>query len=126
MTEVFVDSSAIIAIAFNEQGASGVQRRLRLAERVQAAPLLEAEVRSACKREDRLVDDQWFAAIEWIQPDRPLSVEIARVLEAGHVRGADCWHLATAMYAAPDPRGVTFLTLDTRQRAVAKALGFRV
>ena len=126
MTDVFVDSSAIIAIAFNEPGASGVQRRLRLADRVQAAPLLEAEVRTACKREGQPVDDQWLAAIEWIQPDRPLSVEIARVLEAGYIRGADCWHLATAVYAASDPRSVTFLTLDSRQRAVAKAVGFRV
>ena len=126
LTDVFVDSSAVIAIAFNELAAAGAQRKLRSAGRVQAAPLLEAEVRAACQHEGRPHDNQLLAAIEWIHPDRPLSAEIAIVLEAGYVRGADCWHLATALFAAPDPRNATFLTLDVRQRVVAKALGFRV
>ena len=126
MTDLFVDSSVIIAIAFNEPGASAAQRRLRAGNRVRATPLLEAEVLAACAREGRAVDDQLLGAIEWVQPDRSLGAEIARVLEAGYVRGADCWHLATALYGAPDPRGVVFLTLDTRQRAVAKAVGFRL
>jgi hypothetical protein len=40
-------------------------------------------------------------------------------------RGADCWHLATALYLSPDPSALTFLTLDLAQRHVAKALGFQ-
>ena len=56
---------------------------------------------------------------------RPLSVEIERVLDAGYVRGAHCFHLASALYLSPQPSATTFLTLDTRQRAVAKALGFK-
>lgn len=58
-------------------------------------------------------------------PDRPLSSEITAVLEAGYLRGADLWHVAVALYHAEDPREVTFVTLDNRQRAVAAALGFR-
>ena len=58
-------------------------------------------------------------------PDRPLSPEIRRVLQAGYLRGADCFHVASALYFMDDPTGNTFLTLDTRQRAVAKALGFK-
>jgi hypothetical protein len=48
------------------------------------------------------------------------------LLDAGYVRGADCWHLATALYLAPDAGDLVFLTLDLRQRAVAKTLGFAV
>ncbi|MDQ8165550.1 MAG: hypothetical protein P3A28_07330 [Gemmatimonadota bacterium] len=39
--------------------------------------------------------------------------------------GADCSHLATALYLAPEQGAMTFLTLDSRQRAVAKVLGFK-
>ena len=63
--------------------------------------------------------------MHWVDVDRPLSDEIDRVIGAGYVRGADCLHLATALFVARDPRQLTFLTLDTRQRAVARRLGFR-
>jgi hypothetical protein len=59
-------------------------------------------------------------------PDRPLTGEIARVLAAGYVRGADCWHLATALYLTDDPSSLTFLTVDERQKSVAVSLGFEV
>jgi hypothetical protein len=48
------------------------------------------------------------------------------VLGAGCLRGADCWHLATALYVADDPGAMAFITLDTAQRRTAKALGFVV
>ena len=67
----------------------------------------------------RLLDE-----LEFVIPTRSLGAEIIRVLDAGYVRGADCWHLATALYLAPDPGELTFVTLDVRQREVAKALGF--
>lgn len=73
-----------------------------------------------------MVDPNWLRAIKWIEPSRSLALEIDRVLDAGYLRGADCWHLAVALYVAPRPGGLTFLTLDARQRAVAKKLGFRV
>lgn len=63
--------------------------------------------------------------LQWILPSRPLTREILRVLNAGYVRGADCWHLSSALYLAPDPGQATFLTLDVTQRKVAKALGFK-
>lgn len=34
--------------------------------------------------------------------------------------------LATALYLAPDPSELTFLTLDQRQQRVAAALGFAI
>ena len=66
------------------------------------------------------------AGIEWILPDRPLSPEMAAVLESGHLRGADLWHVATALYAVPEPGQAAFVTADTRQQAVAATLGFEV
>ena len=57
-------------------------------------------------------------------PDRPLHTEIAKVLAAGYLRGADCWHLATALYLSVDPSQLAFTTADDRQRTVARALGF--
>jgi hypothetical protein len=66
-----------------------------------------------------------FAGISWIIPDRPLSTEVARVLASGYVRGADCWHLATALYLSPDPAELAFITLDKTQLTAARAIGFK-
>ena len=63
---------------------------------------------------------------DWIFPDRPLGPEMDTVLEVGYLKGADLWHVATALAAARDPREMSFITLDERQRAVAAELGFCV
>ena len=52
-----------------------------------------------------------------------LTSEISMVVEAGYLRGADLWHLASALYLTPDPKEVTFITLDERQAEVARGLG---
>ena len=41
-----------------------------------------------------------------------------------YLRGADLWHVATALYLAESPADVDFLTLDPAQREAAAALGF--
>ena len=46
------------------------------------------------------------------------------MLNAGYLRGADLWHVATALYVTPEPGEISFITLDRRQRNVAMALGF--
>jgi predicted nucleic acid-binding protein len=125
----FVDTSCLAAIVLNERNASTVSRKLAAFDRLAAAPLLEAELRTMLHREGHRAEAQvqpWLAPMLWVSPDRPLSAEIATVLAAGYVRGADCWHLATALYFSPEPGDITFLTLDARQRDVAKALGFAV
>ena len=63
--------------------------------------------------------------VSWILPDRRLTAEIERVLAARLVRGADLWHLASALYLAESPGDVDFLTLDAAQRDAAATLGFR-
>ena len=57
-------------------------------------------------------------------PNRPLRGEFERVLVEGSVKGADLWHLACALFLAPEPKDLTFLTLDKRQEEIARKLGF--
>jgi hypothetical protein len=122
---VFADSSVLVAIALDQRGAEWARDRLVIADRRWASPLLQAEYASACRRERIQPPTEPLSWLHWVSDTGPLSAEIATVLAAGHVSGADCWHLATALWLAPDPSELTFLTLDERQRAVADRLGFR-
>ena len=126
MKAAYVDTSCLVAIAFGEAEAAQVVSRLREHDVLLSSNLLEAELRATLVREAAEVDEALFSWIKWVLPDRPLSVEIIRVLRAGYLRGADLWHLATAMYVTPEPRDLTFLTLDRRQEEVAEELGFKV
>lgn len=126
MKAAYVDTSCLVAIALGERGATALERRLGQFDALVSSNLLEAELRAALSREGVDGGDDVLNDIAWILPDRPLAAEIATVLTAGYVRGADCWHLATALYLAPEPAELSFVTLDDRQREVAGLLGFRV
>ncbi len=127
MNVAYVDTSCLVAIAFAEKGlATGLTRRLRAVDELVSSNLLEAELRSVFTREKVALDSALPFPVSWILPDRPLTDEIARVLAAGYVRGADCWHLATALYLAEDPTSLAFVTVDERQKAVASSLGFQL
>jgi len=121
----YVDSSCLVAIAFDEVGAGRLAARLRRFDRLFSSNLLEAELRSALVREG--VDDRadgLLSWITWVYPNRPLTAEFARITAAGYLKGADLWHLANALFLAPDRKELAFLTLDRRQRDVARNLGF--
>lgn len=126
MSTAYVDTSAIIAIAFREPGSNGIARRINGFEHVISSNLLEAELRSACAREGRPVPETLVAAFRWVQPTRPRSAELRSVLRAGYLRGADLWHVACALYMAKESEDVTFITLDRRQAEVAATLNFRL
>jgi predicted nucleic acid-binding protein len=126
MTPAFVDSSVLLAIALNEPGMAAVEHRLRSYTPVFSNDLIDAEVLAAFRRDGRELAVETLAPLRRVAVTRSLRPEIERVLAAGYVRGADCLHLATALYLTPDPAELTFLTLDERQRAVAEALGFAV
>ena len=126
MNATYVDSSALVAVAFNEVRAAEVADRLRSYERLYSSNLLEAEVLSACAREELVLDPTYLDRIEWLFPDRTLESEMNAVLATGYLRGADLWHVANALYAFPRATEVGFFTLDERQRAVAAELGFQV
>jgi predicted nucleic acid-binding protein len=125
MKVAYVDTSCLVAVTFGESGASALTRRLKTFDELVSANLLEAELRAAFLRERIPANSTLPFPISWILPDRPLTSEIARVLDTGYVRGADCWHLATALYLAQEPEAISFVTVDERQGTVARALGFR-
>lgn len=125
MRVAYVDTSCLVAIALGEAGAARLRGRLGRLDRLFSSNLLEAELRSALARE-RVKEDaeDLLSWIAWVYPDRPLTPEFQRVLAAGHLRGADLWHVANALFLAPNPADLTFLTLDQPQRQIAASLGF--
>lgn len=124
MIAAFVDTSVLVAISFQEDGCAEVAARLQEFDAVFGSDLLEAELRSACAREQRDVDTRLFDQVRFIYQPRSLRAEFIQVLGAGYLRGADCFHLAVALSLTASPKELTFLTLDERQRNVAAALGF--
>ena len=125
MTVAYIDTSCLVAVAFAEPGYDEVAHRLDTFSRLLSSNLLEAELRAVFAREGREFDDGYLSGLDWIIPDRPLSSELGTVLDAGYLRGADLWHLATALYLAREPDQISFITLDRRQRIVAVRCGFR-
>jgi predicted nucleic acid-binding protein len=121
----YVDSSCLVALAFDEPGARRLTTRLERFDRLFSSNLLEAELRAALMREgvQGKVEDM-LSWITWVYPNRPLTQEFARVSVAGHLKGADLWHLANALFLAPEPKELAFLTLDARQKQIAAKLGF--
>ena len=124
MTVAYVDTSVLTAIAFDESGAAYEARRLDEVVHLVSSSLLEAELRATFARENLRFRDSIIAGIEWILPKRTLGYECIRVLDAGYLRGADLWHLATALYVSPSPGALLFLTRDIRQSEVSRSLGF--
>jgi len=123
----YVDTSLLLAIVFDEPGSRAPASRLRTFERVHSSNLLEAEFRSALAREKMPAGpERILSSINWIFPGRPLTSEFNRILAEGHLRGADLWHLACALFVAPDVRELSFLTTDPHQKEVARKLGFTV
>lgn len=121
----YVDSSCLLAVLLDQPGAERTAKRLAQFDRLVSSNLLEAELRSVMVREKVQVDvGPLFRGIDWIHPNRPLTAEFDQVLACGYVKGADLWHLACALFLAPDPRAGSFLTLDERQQRVASRLGF--
>ena len=126
MKFAYVDTSLLVGIAFGEPGGRKLATRLSQFDRLFSSSLLEAEFRSALIREGVVGSGvELLSLLSWVYPNRPLSREIDRVARSGYLTGADLWHLANALFLAPDPRELSFLTLDQRQREVAADLGFR-
>ena len=124
----YVDSSALLAVLLGERGGAAVKRAFARIESAFASPLLEAEVRSALAREGlaAAVAAPAITPIAWVYPDRPLTAELEAALEAGHLRGADLWHVACALWLADGRQAeLLFVTLDEPQRRVAARLGFK-
>ena len=126
MKVAYVDTSCLVAIAFGERGAAALGRRLERFDELVSSNLLEAELRACFVREKVSGDTKLLGRIGGVLPHRPLSREITQVLSVGYIRGADLWHLASALYLVDRPEDLSFITLDDHQRETARELGFRV
>lgn len=124
MSVAYVDTSCLVAIAFDEPGSEHLAARLASFDILAASNLLEAELRSAFAREGVDLDPSLIEGITWILPERRLTPEIDRTVAVGRLRGADLWHVACALYLAESPADIAFASLDERQREVATLLGF--
>ena len=126
MSAAYVDTSAIVSVAFVEAGADEIAHRLRGFRDLMSSNLLEAELRSVCAREGKPFPGDLVSGFSWVPPKRPLSREMRTALRAGYLRGADLWHVACALHVARRPSDVSFITLDERQAEVAASLNFRI
>ena len=124
MSVAYVDASAVAAIAFGEPQGRDISGLLAGVDRLISSNLLEAELGSAFAREGMGFPPRLVSRIDWVFPERPLTGQLATALDAGYLRGAALWHVATALYVAVDPGEMFFVTLDGRQREVARTLGF--
>lgn len=124
MTTAYVDTSIVVATLLDEPGADVMRQRLGMFDALVSSALIEAELFATLTRQRVALSALNKGIVELVTPVRALTSELLRVYTAGYVRGADAWHLATALYVSPDPSALTFLTLDAAQGEVARTLGF--
>jgi len=121
----YVDSSCLIAVALQEEGAGDLLAQLSRFDRLLSSPLAEAEFRAALAREGVPgKGGNLLSWLDWVQPYRRLTPEIERILQVGKAKGADLWHLACALFVRPKLEGLRFLTRDSGQERLARALDF--
>jgi PIN domain nuclease of toxin-antitoxin system len=129
LKSAYLDTSALAAILFEEQGSTVIRDFLSKLDWVYSSNLLEAEMRSAMTREnlEQLDLDGLLSHVKWVLPERPLTQELRAAAACGiHLRGADLWHVACALFLAGDPSVLPFVTLDQNQALAAARLGFKV
>ena len=128
MKRAYVDTSALIAVHFGEPSAARVVRSLRAQDQLLSATLVVPEVLSALARERRPLGeaDRILRRVSLFSPDGALRMECEEALAVAPLRGADLWHVASAL-ALSGTRGrkaLVFCSLDAAQREVARSLGF--
>lgn len=116
----------LAAIVFEERGSEVFRKKIEKCSLIVSSSLLEAEIKSAMWREALPLDAvaPLLEAVTWVFPNRSLGPEIDRILALSYLRGADLYHLATALYLFPDPEKASFLSLDKAQHGAARTLGF--
>ena len=126
MKAAYIDTSLLIALRSREPGAAQWAAEALDGCQLFSSNLLEAEVRAFFSRKQVPFHASTLAGIRWILPKRTLAAEFAQTLSAGYLRGADLWHVATALYLRQDSRELLFATLDSKQGQVAAASGLDV
>ena len=125
MNLFYIDTSVIVSLLFEEHGHKEFRKILKTG-RALSSYFIEAELYSVAKREGVALDivRRFVEPLFLFTPSRPIAFECERILKEHYCRGADIYHLASALFLAPNPRELKFVTCDNRQGAIAKALGF--
>lgn len=125
MKTAYIDTSCLLAITFEEPGQQKVVVALTDYDELFSSNLLEAELLAATQREGVVLPRvEALKRLIWVWPDRPLTPEFERILSRGYLRGADLWHLASALYLRDKIGFTDFLTLDKKQAQLAQRLDF--
>lgn len=127
MSWAYIDSSVLIATLLEDHPKPQLDKFWGSAEWFISSYLLQAEVFSAVKREKA---DMQLAALEikkigFVRTDS-LAEELMEIFKAGYVRGADAFHLATALWIRGKHKDLKFITLDEKQKEIARYLDFIV
>ena len=125
----YLDTSAWIAWKFKQAGSDIFKKIALDSDTVISCPLFVSEYVSFLKRNEILSQTRYeeeLDFIRWIFPAVPLFKEYSQCGKLGFLRGADLYHIATALWFAQDrPSELIFLTCDLKQKEAAKKLGFK-
>ncbi|MFI5297949.1 MAG: PIN domain-containing protein [Polyangiales bacterium] len=129
MKRAYVDTSALVAVQFGELDRPRVLKVLRAHDALVSTSLVVAEMLATLRRANLPVGSAGplLKRIERLALPDDLRDECEQALAVGALRGADLWHVATALRLAGKHRKrLTFCSLDQAQRGVAAGLGFPV
>ena len=130
---LYWDSSAVVAALLSETHTRASRAHLRAAGAHLLSTLTYAEVLAALSRRLRqgrvspAVHREMRARLSgepWLRVDvQPSWSMLEDVAKEHALRGADCWHLATAMTLRQNIPELRLLTYDERLRSAAAATG---
>ncbi|MBN2529790.1 MAG: PIN domain-containing protein [Deltaproteobacteria bacterium] len=122
----YIDTSVLVAMAFDDAGGSFIGRFVKTFDRLYSSSLLEAEFFSAAKRENKLAEAaQFIRPVRFVYPDINLTRYHRQVLNESPIEGSALYHLSCALYLFQRPQDVFFLSLHPPQAALAARLGFQ-
>ena len=122
----YIDTSVLVAMAFDDAGGSFIGRFVKTFDRLYSSHLLEAEFFSAAAKENRLSDARAFIKpVRFVYPDTNLTRFHEQVLTAGVIDGSALHHLSCALYLFLHPQDAFFLSLHPPQSNLAAKLGFQ-
>jgi predicted nucleic acid-binding protein len=126
--KIYVDSSIIVSLLLKEKGYHSYRKILENADLALSSSLIEAEVYSVAAREKIPLQkaEEFIQLVSLVIPERSLQKEYFSIFEKNFSRGADTFHLATALYLDPSASELTFMTADKNQGRIAAKLGFQL
>lgn len=128
MKFLYVDSSIMVAMMFEEKGSEAFKKRLQVSVGAFSSYLMEAEIYSAARREGVPLEypEQFLQTVSLVFPNRSLKKEYEKIFSKQFCRGADACHIATALFLDPEGKSLGFLTADRVQAEIARKIGLKV